>query len=116
MFIVYASLALVIGSIAYMGYAVFNTAKAAKPAIHTLNEVAGRMQVKADTLKSEADKLKQTQKRLMDDVNEKKLAINSAVFAVKQTPAIIKGIAKTRPVAQLELRRKGRMWSLGRRT
>ncbi|MFS0636446.1 DUF948 domain-containing protein [Mesobacillus foraminis] len=112
MIIVYLSLAVIIGSLAYLGFAVFKTIKASKPAMDSLNETAQRMQVKADTIKTETDKLKDNQQEIMADIEDKKKAVNSAVFAVKQTPVMFKQLAKTKPVAALERRRKGRLWKM----
>ncbi|WP_052948821.1 DUF948 domain-containing protein [Mesobacillus campisalis] len=112
MIIVYLSLALFIGSVAYLGYSVFKTFKDAKPAINTLNEMTGRFQVKADTLKTETDKLKTSQEELMKDIEGKKKAIQSAVFAVKQTPVMFQQLLKVKPVAKLEMKRKARRWNL----
>lgn len=112
MIIVYLSLALFIGSVAYLGYAAYKTFKEAKPAMNTLNEMAGRLQVRADTLKTETEKLKNSQEELMNDIEGKKKAIQSALFAVKQTPVMFKQLLKIKPVAKLEMKRKARMWNM----
>jgi uncharacterized protein YoxC len=112
MIIVYLSLALFIGSVAYLGFSAFKTFKDAKPAMNTLNELAGRLQVKADTLKTETEKLKNSQEELMNDIEGKKKAVQSAVFAVKQTPVMLQQLLKIKPVAQLEMKRKARLWNM----
>ena len=105
MIIVYFSLALVVGAIVYFSVSVFKTYKAAKPTIESLNQTAERMQVKADTLKVETNKLKDNQQELVADFEDKKKAVNSTVFAIKQTPVIFKQLLKVKPLAGQKLRR-----------
>ena len=114
MMIVYFSLALVVGTLVYFGVSVFKTYKAAKPTIESLTQTAERMQVKADTLKVETNKLKDNQQELAADIDDKKKAINSTVFAVKQTPVIFKQLMKVKPLAEIERRWKLRRLNLGR--
>ncbi|CAM3850917.1 DUF948 domain-containing protein [Mesobacillus zeae] len=114
MIIVYLSIALIIGSLGYLGYTAFKIFKKSKPSLKVLNELSTRMQVKADTIKTETDKLTQNQQQLITDISQKKRAINTTVTAAKQTPVMFKQLVKAKPVTKLEHKRKARMWNMAR--
>ncbi|HZG70995.1 MAG TPA: DUF948 domain-containing protein [Chondromyces sp.] len=95
MWIVYLSLALVVGSLIYLGYSGYKTYKSAKPKIDHITEVANRMQQRTQTIKAETDVLTKNQQEIMLDVEEKKEAVQSTVNVAKQTPQTAKQLAKT---------------------
>ena len=102
MFIVYISLAVIFGSLVYLGFVAFKTLKAAKPSIENLQVTANRVQSQTDSIKEETDKLSFKQQKLMTDFEKKKKAVNTVVFSVKQTPVEFKNALKFKPVAALE--------------
>jgi uncharacterized protein YoxC len=115
MVIVYISLAVIFGSLGYLGFVVFKTLKAAKPSIENLQNTAARVQLKSDAIKQETDKLAANQQQLMTDIEYKKAAVDTVVSSVKQTPVAFKGLMKVKPVAALELTFKVKQWQQRRR-
>ncbi|WP_071458724.1 hypothetical protein [Bacillus massilinigeriensis] len=114
MIIVYLSLALIVGSLGYLGYTAFQVYKKAKPSLHVLNELSTRMAVKTDTIKTETDKLTANQQKLAADFSKKKRAVNTVIFSVKQTASVFKQLVKAKPVTKLEQKQKARMWNMAR--
>jgi uncharacterized protein YoxC len=115
MIIVYISIAVIVASLAYLGFVAFKTFKAAKPKIESLQETATRVQVKTNAIKHETDKLTIHQQQLMTDFEEKKKAVNTVVFSVKQTPVVFKNALVAKPVAALERQYKARQWKRNRK-
>lgn len=115
MVIVYISIAVIVASLAYLGFVAFKTFKAAKPKIESLQETATRVQVKTNAIKHETDKLTIHQQQLMTDFEEKKKAVNTVVFSVKQTPVVFKNALVAKPVAALERQYKARQWKRNRK-
>lgn len=115
MIIVYISIAVIVASLAYLGFVAFKTFKAAKPKIESLQETATRVQVKTNAIKHETDKLTIHQQQLMTDFEEKKKAVNTVVFSVKQTPVVFKNALVAKPVAALERQYKARQWKKNRK-
>ncbi|WP_210363982.1 DUF948 domain-containing protein [Bacillus sp. REN3] len=115
MIIVYISLAVIAASLVYLGFTLFKTFKETKPAIEKMQESATRVQAKTNAIKQETDRLTTNQQQLLSDFEEKKTAVNTLVFSVKQTPAIFKGAIKVKPVAELEQIAKARIWNRKRR-
>jgi len=115
MIIVYISIAVIVASLAYLGFVAFKTFKAAKPKIESLQETASRVQVKTNAIKHETDKLTIHQQQLMTDFEEKKKAVNTVVFSVKQTPVVFKNALVAKPVAALERQYKARQWKKNRK-
>lgn len=115
MILVYISIAVIVASLAYLGFVAFKTFKAAKPSIESLQETATRMQVKTNAIKHETDKLTIHQQQLMSDFEEKKKAVNTVVFSVKQTPVVFKNALVAKPVAALERQYKARQWKRNRK-
>lgn len=110
MIIVYISIAVIVASLAYLGFVAFKTFKAAKPQIESLQATATRVQAKTNAIKHETDKLTVHQQQLKSDFEEKKKAVNTVVFSVKQTPAILKNAVTVKPVAALDRAYKARRW------
>ena len=115
MIIVYISIAVIVASLAYLGFVAFKTFKKAKPLIESLQETAARVQVKTNAIKHETDKLTIHQQQLMSDFEKKKKAVNTVVFSVKQTPAVFKNALVAKPVAALERQYKARQWKRNRK-
>lgn len=115
MIIVYISIAVIVASLAYLGFVAFKTFKAAKPKIESLQETATRVQVKTNAIKHETDKLTIHQQQLMTDFEEKKKVVNTVVFSVKQTPVVFKNALVAKPVAALERQYKARQWKRNRK-
>jgi uncharacterized protein YoxC len=115
MIIVYISIAVIVASLAYLGFAAFKTFKAAKPKIESLQETATRVQAKTNAVKHETDKLTIHQQQLMTDFEEKKKAVNTVIFSVKQTPVVLKNALVAKPVAALERQYKARQWKRNRK-
>ncbi|RDU38817.1 DUF948 domain-containing protein [Neobacillus piezotolerans] len=108
MWIVYLSIAAVILSLAYLGFAAFKTFKEAKPAINRLNETVARVQQKADTLKVESDQLAKSQQELIADIDYKKEAVTFTADAAKDTLSTFKKLVKIRPSIKLKGKKKTR--------
>jgi uncharacterized protein YoxC len=108
MIIVWISIAVIVASLAYLGFVAFKTFKAAKPTIESLQATATRVQAKTNAIKHETDKLTVHQQQLMTDFEEKKKAVNTVIFSVKQTPAVFKNAVIAKPVAALEREYKAR--------
>ncbi|RSD23278.1 DUF948 domain-containing protein [Mesobacillus subterraneus] len=115
MIIVYISIAVIVASLAYLGFVAFKAYKDAKPTIDSLQETATRVQAKTDAIKEETDLLKFKQQKLMTDFDKKKKAVNTVVFSVKQTPVEFKNALVAKPVAALERRYKARQWNRNRK-
>jgi uncharacterized protein YoxC len=110
MIIVYISIAVIVASLAYLGFVAFKTFKESKPTIESLQETATRVQAKTDAIKEETDLLTFKQQKLMTDFEKKKKAVNTVVFSVKQTPVVFKNALVAKPVAALERQYKARQW------
>ncbi|WP_059170348.1 DUF948 domain-containing protein [Bacillus sp. FJAT-27445] len=108
MWIVYMSIAVILLSLAYLGYFAFKTFKEAKPAINRLNETVARVQRQADTLKVESSKLADSQHEITADIEYKKQAVSYTVDSAKSTFASLKKLLKIRPMAKLKRRKKSR--------
>lgn len=115
MVIVYISIAVIIASLAYLGFVAFKTFKAAKPTIESLRQTATRVQAKTNAIKEETDQLTVHQQQLMTDFEQKKKAVNTVVSSVKQTPVVFKHALIAKPVAALERQFKARQWQRKRR-
>jgi uncharacterized protein YoxC len=115
LFIVYISIAVIIASLAYLGFVAFKTFKKAKPTIESLQQTATRVQAKTNAIKEETDLLTVHQQQLMTDFEQKKKAVNTVVFSVKQVPVVFKHALVAKPVAALERQFKVRQWQRNRR-
>ncbi|MDQ0246057.1 uncharacterized protein YoxC [Bacillus fengqiuensis] len=92
MIIVYASIALFVLSLIYLGYTLFKAIKDMKPNLKRVQETTTRIQQKADTISMEMNKLSQTQREIQMDIEQKKQMINEVVESAKQTPQLLKQI------------------------
>lgn len=90
MIMVYASLAVIVASLLFLGIFAYKVYKDAKPSIERLNAVNTVIQLKADQIKSGLDELTSTQKEIQKDIAYKKQAFNETISAVKETPEKIK--------------------------
>ncbi|WP_078410197.1 DUF948 domain-containing protein [Priestia abyssalis] len=92
MVIVYASIALFVLSLIYLGYSIFRAIKEMKPNLMSVQETTARIQRKADMINSEMNKLTQTQREIQMDIEHKKQLVNEVVESAKQTPQLLKQI------------------------
>lgn len=92
MIIVYASIALFVLSLIYLGYTIFKAIKEMKPNLKRVQETTTRIQQKADTISAEMNKLTQTQQEIQMDIEHKKQLVNEVVESAKQTPRLLKQV------------------------
>ncbi|PLR76839.1 DUF948 domain-containing protein [Bacillus sp. V3-13] len=118
MFIIYLSIALVVGSLIYLGYSAFKTFKEAKPAIDKLSQSAARVQKQTDSIRTETDELTTNQQQIVADIQEKKAAVNSAIKAVKETTQSFKKLVKINPIAHLQRKDREQLlkWEIRKRS
>jgi uncharacterized protein YoxC len=94
MIIVYASIILVAGSLIYLAISAVKTYKDTKPALASLSETAGRMQAKTQLIKTETDKLTETQQEIAEDMEYKKEVVQYTMDSAKASPESFKQIWK----------------------
>ncbi|RSK56455.1 DUF948 domain-containing protein [Bacillus canaveralius] len=118
MIIVYLSIALVVGSLIYLGYSAFTTLKEAKPAINNLSQSATRVQQQTESIRTEKDELTANQQQLIADIQQKKAAVNSAIKAVKETTQSFKKLVKIKPIAHLQRKDREQLlkWEIRKRS
>ncbi|KIL72145.1 septum formation initiator family protein [Bacillus badius] len=86
----WASLAIVVGALIYLGVSGFSTYKSMKPKIDHLQAVSERLKATQQVIQSETDKLKSTQENIKQDIDQKKEAMLFTVEAAKKTPQSMK--------------------------
>lgn len=92
MMIIYASIALFVISLIYLGYTFFKAYKDIKPNLKRVQETTERIQQKTDTISAEMNRLTQTQQEIQMDIEHKKQMVNEVVETAKQTPQLLKQV------------------------
>ncbi|WP_110928558.1 DUF948 domain-containing protein [Bacillus massiliglaciei] len=92
MIIVYASLAVIVGSLLYLGFIGFKTYKETKPSIDSAKETVQRMQAKAEQITDETDQLTKNQQEITEDIQVKKEKVQITIDAAKNAPKGFKDI------------------------
>jgi uncharacterized protein YoxC len=101
MIIVWISIAVIVGSLLYLGISSFRTFKEAKPTINEIQATVTRIQQQTDSIKHETERLTERQQAIMNDVEYKKSAINYPVNQAKMVIPSAKRLWKNTPVAKL---------------
>lgn|SRR4051812_606749 len=101
MIIVWISLAIIVGSIVYLGIYSFRTFKESTPTINEIQATVTRIQQQTDSIKHETDRLTGKQQAIMSDVEYKKSAINYPINQAKGILPSAKRLWKSTPVAKL---------------
>lgn len=91
MWIVYASMALIVIAIVMLGVALMKTMKTTRPIINEMNQTVSNIQIRMDKISSEAKLLQETQGEIQGDIEYKKTTITNTVQEVKRTPEVLKG-------------------------
>ncbi|MCA1062843.1 DUF948 domain-containing protein [Rossellomorea sp. AcN35-11] len=91
MWVVYASIALMVIALVMLGTALMKTVKTTRPVINEMNQTVGRIQAGMDKMTAEANQLQETQGEIQEDIENKKTTINHAVEEAKRTPEVLKG-------------------------
>ncbi|WP_282137714.1 DUF948 domain-containing protein [Rossellomorea aquimaris] len=91
MWIVYASIALIVVAIVMLGVALMKTMKTTRPVINKMNQTVANIQTRMDKISSEANLLQETQGEIQGDIEYKKTTITNTVQEVKRTPEVLKG-------------------------
>ncbi|WP_170289374.1 DUF948 domain-containing protein [Metabacillus lacus] len=100
MIIVYLSIALVVGSLIFMGIYAFKTYKQVKPTVNRIINTTTRMKESTDTIKAKANVLAANQQQLIEDIDVKKEKVNFTVKTAKQTPKTLKQFWNINPFAK----------------
>ncbi|WP_064093293.1 DUF948 domain-containing protein [Rossellomorea aquimaris] len=95
MWIVYASIGLVVISIIILSFTLIQTLKTTRPMINNMNQTVLNIQNSIDGINSEANQLQATQVEIQEDIEDKKLAITNTINEVKQTPNVLKEFMKS---------------------
>ena len=101
MIIVWISVAIIVGSLIYLGISSFQTFKDTKPTITEIQASVTRIQQQTDTIKHETNRLTETQQAIMNDVEYKKSAINYPVNQAKNILPSAKKLWESTPAAKL---------------
>lgn len=101
MIIVWISIAVIVGSILYLGINAFRTFKEAKPTINEIQATVTRIQQQTDSIKYETDLLTEKQQAIMNDVEYKKSAITYPINQAKGIVPTAKRLWNSTPVAKL---------------
>ncbi|MGM0854129.1 MAG: DUF948 domain-containing protein [Bacillota bacterium] len=91
MWIVYASIALIVVAIVMLGVALMKTVKTTRPVIKEMNQTVANIQTRMDKISSEANQLQETQGEIQGDIEYKKTTITNTVQEFKRTPEVLKG-------------------------
>lgn len=91
MWIVYASMALIVIAIVMLGVELMKTMKTTRPIINEMNQTVANIQIRMDKISSEAKVLQETQVEIQGDIEYKKTTITNTVQEVKRTPEVLKG-------------------------
>ncbi|WP_179885019.1 DUF948 domain-containing protein [Bacillus sp. AFS015802] len=90
MWIVYASIALVVIALIMLGTALMKTLKTTRPIVNEMNQTVANIQSRMDNISSEASQLQETQGEIQGDIQYKKTTITSTIDEVKRTPDVLK--------------------------
>ena len=101
MIIVWISIAVIVGSLVYLGISALHTFKEAKPTINEIQATVTRIQQQTDSIKYETNRLTATQQAIMSDVEYKKTAINYPINQAKRILPSAKRLWENTPAAKL---------------
>jgi uncharacterized protein YoxC len=91
MWIVYASIGLMVIALVMLGVALMKTVKTTRPVINDMNQTVASIQTRMDKISSEANQLQETQVEIQGDIEYKKTTITNTIQEVKRTPEVLKG-------------------------
>ncbi|MFC7783871.1 MULTISPECIES: DUF948 domain-containing protein [unclassified Rossellomorea] len=91
MWIVYASIGLMVISLVMLGVALMKTVNTTRPVINDMNQTVASIQTRMDKISTEANQLQETQGEIQGDIEYKKTTITSTIQEVKRTPEVLKG-------------------------
>ena len=101
MIIVWVSIAIIVGSLVYLGISAFQTFKDTKPTITEIQATVTRIQQQTDTIKQETNRLTATQQAIMSDMEYKKSAVNYPINQAKRILPSAKKLWESTPAAKL---------------
>ncbi|WP_347552227.1 DUF948 domain-containing protein [Pseudalkalibacillus hwajinpoensis] len=90
MIIVYASISIIVLSLAYLGYIAVKNLKETKQSINDLSETAARFQEKVDQINTETNQLTETTTQISEGIQTKKETVQGVIQTAKATPAPFK--------------------------
>ncbi|MGM0750930.1 MAG: DUF948 domain-containing protein [Bacillota bacterium] len=91
MWIVYASIGLMVIALVMLAVSLMKTVKATRPIINDMNQTVASIQTRMDKISSEANQLQETQGEIQGDIEYKKTTITNTIQEVKRTPEVLKG-------------------------
>ena len=106
MIIVWISVAIIVGSLVYLGISAFQTLKDTKPTITEIQGTVTRIQQQTDSIKHETNRLTETQQAIMSDIEYKKSAVNYPINQAKRILPSAKKLWDSTPAAKLVSNRK----------
>ncbi|ADP32563.1 DUF948 domain-containing protein [Bacillus atrophaeus] len=86
MFIVYASIALLLISVIFLGISVMNSKKKMDPILENITVMIGSMQKDVEELKTETQKLSHHQALIQNDFQYKKTTFQKTAAEIKEVP------------------------------
>jgi uncharacterized protein YoxC len=89
-FILYASLILFIGVLIFLDRVAVKTYRSARPKVEHIQGTIKRMQEQTDLIKTEAIKLSEYQRQMLEKIEDTRNSLETAATAAKQTPEMVK--------------------------
>ncbi|RPK14638.1 DUF948 domain-containing protein [Priestia endophytica] len=90
--ILYASIALLVVSIIYLGYTAIKAMKNIKPKVNELNATAERVNERMNGIKTETAVLNDTKDKISEDIQYKKESVNKIIGGAKETLTLLKRV------------------------